>query len=699
VRKIRNLRISGKLGVVAGLGVLLVCGMLANQFFGNQSIETSSRLVITNFQNRSNAQAADAAMGRARVAIRDVLDAANAEQINAAVQTLDAALAEARREVDAAARRATRKVMQDHYGETLKHIDAFKAATAELTGAHKTGIDAMVRRAEGVQAWTKGYETLLASPGLARHRDTESKLREANGAFHAARAAGWRYATTGEAAQKPVVARQATLAIDASRQARDAATDKDVAAAIDGLIAAAAAFKAAADQVANADEQRGRIRAERLLPAGKEIDARIGKAVSVANEMAAKRQGELLAEMTSVGNISLVVGGMVVLVLIGAAAFSMLNVARPIRRIGDVLLELAKGNTGMEIPFAARLDEIGDAARAAQTFRDNVVEQQRLAEQVRLAAEQRDAQARHTEAAVESFRVIADQLLGSVGENASVMRDTAQVLTGVAGDANTQAVSAAAASEETASNVQTVAAATEELATAIKEIGARVEQATQVVREAGSTTDRSAAEIEALASAGQRIGDVVGLIQAIAAQTNLLALNATIEAARAGEAGRGFAVVASEVKNLASQTANATEEIAQQVAGIQSSTRSAVEAVREVALAMRQIDEVTTAIAGAVEEQGAATREISQNVQMASQGTQTLSANISSVNSAIGETNRSAAAVRTASDSVTEQANNLAEEVRKFFVTLRAGALDRRRQDDPSYAGPERRKDRAARAA
>jgi methyl-accepting chemotaxis protein len=215
------------------------------------------------------------------------------------------------------------------------------------------------------------------------------------------------------------------------------------------------------------------------------------------------------------------------------------------------------------------------------------------------------------------------------------------------------------------------------------------------VRAAGATTDRSASEIQVLASAGERIGDVVKLITAIAEQTNLLALNATIEAARAGDAGRGFAVVASEVKNLAAQTAKATEEIAQQVAGIQTSTKSAVDAVKEIATAMRQIDEVTTAIAGAVEQQGAATREISQNVQMAAQGTQMLAGNIASVSGAIGETGRSAEAVLIASGNVSDQATLMAQEVNKFFLALRTGPLDRRKNHDPNYKGPERRAERA----
>jgi methyl-accepting chemotaxis protein len=298
---------------------------------------------------------------------------------------------------------------------------------------------------------------------------------------------------------------------------------------------------------------------------------------------------------------------------------------------------------------------------------------------------------RSVDAAIDAFRVSSKEILAHVSREAGGMRDSAQGMTGVASNASQQSVSAAAAAEETATNVQTVAAAAEELGSSIQEIGRQVEQATRAVRAAGSTTERSATEIEGLSSAGQRIGAVVDLIQAIAAQTNLLALNATIEAARAGEAGRGFAVVASEVKNLAAQTAKATEEIAQQVAGIQTSTKSAVDAVKEIAAAMRQIDEVTTTIASAVEEQGAATKEITQNVHMAATGTQTLASNISTVNGAIDEAHRSAEQVLAASGNVVEQASQMAQEVETFFLRLRSGPMDRRKADDPDYKGPERR--------
>jgi methyl-accepting chemotaxis protein len=254
------------------------------------------------------------------------------------------------------------------------------------------------------------------------------------------------------------------------------------------------------------------------------------------------------------------------------------------------------------------------------------------------------------------------------------MRETAQSIAQVTSDASGRATSAAQATEQASSNVFAVASAAEELSTSIEEIGRQVRQSAGVVEQAGQRTEKSVAEIESLAAATQRIDGVLNLIQAIAEQTNLLALNATIEAARAGEAGRGFAVVAHEVKSLAGQTAKATSEIGQNISMIQASTRNAVDAVREIGSAVREINQVTGNIAGAVEQQDAATREISSNAQLAADGNSTLVVNIGSLNEAIGDTNKAASSVLSASSELTSTAELLSREVDKFFRSLRAGS-------------------------
>ena len=375
------------------------------------------------------------------------------------------------------------------------------------------------------------------------------------------------------------------------------------------------------------------------------------------------------------------------------------GIVRPMGRLAEDADRLAGGDTAVAFEEATRSDEIGRIAVAVAKFRDTVIDQQRLAAEFADEVTARNARNARIEAAVEGFRASVNEVVSDVGQNASAMRDVATALTGLSADAAKQAVSASGTSEQTAGNVQTVASASEELASSIQEISRQVQQASVVVRRTGEATEKSMTDIEALAAAGQRIGAVVDLIQAIAAQTNLLALNATIEAARAGDSGRGFAVVAQEVKSLAAQTAKATEEIAQQVAGIQASTKAAVEASRNVASSMKEIDAVTATVAGAIEEQGAATREISQNVQMASQGTRALADNISAVNAAIGETNRSADQVLTAAGSVGRAVDKLADEVEQFFMVLRTGPMDRRVGEDPGFRGPERRKDRGVAAA
>jgi methyl-accepting chemotaxis protein len=385
----------------------------------------------------------------------------------------------------------------------------------------------------------------------------------------------------------------------------------------------------------------------------------------IAEQTVANRQLSFL--LTCLGGLALALVGAGVLIV-------SRSVARPLSAITTTIKRVAEGAADVEVPHTDRADEIGALARAIQIFQEAMDRNRNLNSQVLLDSKAREERARHIEASVEAFRSAIGSVLGAVNDNASSMRDTAQSITKAASDASGRASAAAQATERASSNVFAVAGAAEELSISIEEIGRQVRQSASVVEQAGQRTEKSVAEIESLAAATQRIDGVLNLIQAIAEQTNLLALNATIEAARAGEAGRGFAVVAHEVKTLAGQTAKATSEIGQNISMIQASTRNAVEAVREIGTAVREINEVTSNIAGAVGQQDAATREISANAQLAADGNSTLVANIGSLSDAIGDTNKAATSVLSASSELTSTAELLSREVDKFFCNLRAGS-------------------------
>ncbi len=390
------------------------------------------------------------------------------------------------------------------------------------------------------------------------------------------------------------------------------------------------------------------------------------------------RQGDvnrtLALALTGLGGLALVV------VVIGVLIISR-SVARPLAVITATIKRVAEGAENVEVPHTDRADEIGALARAIRIFQGAMDGNRSLNTQVLQDSKAREQRAGHIEASVESFRAAIGGVLRAVTDNASAMRNTAQSISRVASDASARAVAASGATEQASSNVNAVAGAAEELSASVEEIGRQVRQSSGMVGQAGLRTEKSITEIESLAAATQRIDGVLTLIQAIAEQTNLLALNATIEAARAGEAGRGFAVVAHEVKALAGQTAKATAEIGQNVSMIQASTRNAVDAVREIGNAVRDINEVTSNIAGAVGQQDAATREISANAQLAAHGNVTLVANISSLSDAIGETDKTATSVLSASTELTSTAETLSREVDKFFSNLRADPVDRHRDD------------------
>jgi methyl-accepting chemotaxis protein len=367
----------------------------------------------------------------------------------------------------------------------------------------------------------------------------------------------------------------------------------------------------------------------------------------------------------------IVVGLMVVLVVCGIVIAR--GISRPLGMITGRMQALSKGDKSIDVPYAQNRDEIGDLARALDVFKTQATEMDRMRDEQEAmhAQAERDKRAA-MEKLANDFETTVGSIIEAVGSGATEMRDTANMMAATAGDTSSQANNVAAASEEASRNVQTVAVATEELTASISEISRRVAESATTARNAVTEAERTNETVESLSAAAEKIGEVVELISEIAEQTNLLALNATIEAARAGEAGKGFAVVASEVKSLANQTAKATEEIGAQITSIQNASNTSVEAIRGISKIIAEIDVNSTGIAAAVEQQGAATQEISRNVQEASAGTQEVSSNISGVNSAASETGRAANEVLSAAGELSRQADTLKIEVAKFLNEVRA---------------------------
>jgi methyl-accepting chemotaxis protein len=384
-------------------------------------------------------------------------------------------------------------------------------------------------------------------------------------------------------------------------------------------------------------------------------------------------ESEFVEAAEAIARDAALAGGIVLLLVALGLWFVVRRTLRPLAAMESAMDKVAAGDEAAAIPGLGRRDEIGRMATALSVFRDRIAENKRLAEgRARADADAGEERRRQRLALADDLDAAIKGVIDGLGNSAHALAGTAKELHSAADGTKRRAGDVAAAAGQTTANVQTVAAATEQLSGSVREIARQVADSAAAANSAVTQAENTNATVATLAEAAAKIGDVVKLISDIAGQTNLLALNATIEAARAGEAGKGFAVVASEVKNLATQTARATEDISRQIGEIQTATQKAVGDIKGIGETIRRIHETSSAIASAVEEQGAATGEIARNVQEAARGSQAVASTIEDVDRAAGATGTTVARVSEASAELGAQSARLRDEVATFLTRVRA---------------------------
>jgi methyl-accepting chemotaxis protein len=671
-----RLRIRTKLAITAGLAVILVLGMLANEQLGSRMLFASKAATDREHMLIRDVRAAQAALQRMQLAVRDMRLSMSPDVLDKAREQM---LAQAKAGSEGL-QRAIAKTVRADQKERLTKVDglvnSYRGAAEEL-GMAATADMMFVKDRGGVSdGWTaklKDFWVTLALSDEPKRADIEAAMREGDYFFLTARAESWQFVVTADPAIKNASARNATSALQKVKEARKLSTEEDVNKDLDALSALITRFASLLKDSLKMAEHKIAIDRDRTVPLADEMETLLGETAEQAARIAGEVDAIMVGDMTQANRIGLGVGTAVTMLLIGSAIFLLLNIARPVQRIGGVLRELADGNKQVRIPYTERGDEVGDNARAAETFRDRLLRMEAMEVEQKLA-ETRAAEQHQldTQRLADNFEEAVGSIIAVVSTSATDLQAAASSLTRTADTTQQLAASVAGASESASTSVRTVAAASDELAASVGEISRQVNESNRIAHDAVVQAQQADARIGELSKAASRIGDVIKLITEIAEQTNLLALNATIEAARAGDAGRGFAVVAAEVKALAAQTAKATDEIGQQVTGMQVATRESVAAIKQIGTIIGQISNISSVIAAAIEEQGSTTREIARNVQQAAAGSTQVATNITEVNRGATETGTASGEVLRAAAQLADQGIRLKTELDRLLETMRA---------------------------